>query len=472
MNCILYILDSLRPDHLSCYGYERETDPNMKKLAEDGVICTNTFSQATFTAPSAGSIITGTYPTVHKGTLFSKKLDKNAPRLPVCLKENGLATAAFSSIGIVSRRGAYDKGFDHFHEDYEPNAQDIPARLNDEIFSWLQNNHKKDFFLFVWSLGTHVPYFFPGKGRFTKKSYGRSIDASVKSLKRAGYEDKELIRDLYDSAIYYNDYCIGELLRKIHKSGLYDETLFIVTADHGDIFDEHGRLDHAYRLIKALSKISFMDPLWKRARYFKKKHGFLGHGSVLPYDELLHVPLIIKFPNNAFGGRILDALLQSIDIMPTILDYLEIDIPENVQGKSMLSVLNAQKTEINWFAYSESKTMKGSNIYYSILDADHKFISVIYDPCFNLRDYRMQRFRYWHSLVEYLLAPRNVLFDRSKEGKDISHENPEIVQKLEMELHQWKEQNRLLSDKLGKEAEEIELDQEVWERLKALGYID
>ena len=470
MNCILYVLDSLRADHLSCYGYERETDPNLMALAEDGVVGKNVYSQAIWTPPSAGSIISGTYPAVHRSGRISDKLAPVAPSLPMCMKENGSATVAFSTIWFVSRDRGFDRNFDEFYENYESSDPDLPEKLNSQVTHWLENNYKRDFFVFVWSVGTHTPYFLPGEGRFADPRYAGSVDGSIESLRKSDYEDEERVRNLYDSVIYHNDYCIGGLLRKLHELGIYDKTLFAVTADHGEVFSEHGRFDHIDGFIKAIQRIPFLNSLPEAKRLFKGRHGFLGHSSVLPYEELLHVPLIIKFPNSDFSGKTLNALSQSIDIMPTILDYMGIDIPGDVQGRSILPVLKGQETQINEFAYSESQTFVGSNTYYSIQDSSHKLIGV--DSNLNLGDLRQEPYRCCYSIVEYLHTPQNVLFDRTEEGKNISRESPDIVRKLEMELCQWKAQNRLLANRLGTETEEVRLDHKVQERLRNLGYMD
>lgn len=140
MNVLLYVFDSLRPDHLSSYGYDRETSPTIDDIADDGVRFTNAFAQGIWTAPTSGSIFTGLYPSVHGGETVSEPLSPAAPRLAETMAEAGLTTGCVSTIDQVSGFRGYDEGFNEFvelFETYDPDDPQLGVALHDRLDEWL-----------------------------------------------------------------------------------------------------------------------------------------------------------------------------------------------------------------------------------------------------------------------------------------------------------------------------------------------
>ena len=381
MNILLYIIDALRADHLGCYGYGRNTSPVLDALAaEPGVVrFTHAFSPATWTKPVAASILSGCYPPAHGVRSRTDLFVRAVPRLPELLQAAGYRTAAVSTIGNVSSVLGFAAGFDDFADLYKdpelasrrevsnsgawklyfeeettvvlPLAEDVHRRALD----WLErtaaaarsetgrssvtgrsdelagaarsetgrssatgrsdtgpliyqstNFPTPPWFLFLWALDTHDPYYPPeGYDRWRDPAYSGKIDGSAESVRRVRSEaDVQRLRDLYDGEISYVDEQLGRLLDALRRSGQYDDTLLIVAGDHGEAFGEHGDFVH-------------------------------GH---LAYEEVMHVPLLVKFPAAlGIAGGAVDALAQLTDIAPTVLDVLGLgEQARAMQGVSLL----------------------------------------------------------------------------------------------------------------------------------------
>lgn len=232
MNIIIYVCDALRADHLSCYGYSRQTSPNIDALAADGVLFENCFTSSTWTRPVAASLLTGVYPAVHLANARQRVLPSHLTRLPVVLGQHGYRTAGFSTMANVSSDVDFHQGFDAFHDlfrepgivarrqartliaDYEIGGVDgsssiaIPyaGDINDFLFPWLLHDNQTSSFSFVWSIEPHAPYIPPTEfRRFSGQAGADPREGWPDHLRRAGASDKQRLVDLYDDEIYYNE---------------------------------------------------------------------------------------------------------------------------------------------------------------------------------------------------------------------------------------------------------------------------
>lgn len=423
-NVILIGIDTLRADHLGSYGYSRDTSPNIDRFASESILFENAIAQAVWTTPSFMSIMTALYPSVHKLQKHPEtpKLDESVVTLAQVLRANGYRTASFNGGAYVSKEFGFDRGFDVYNSPPRDKIKTIQVKtINDAALNWLSDNRDQKFFLFFHTYTVHTPYtppasygykFFPTYNKTTDKKY--VLDKEYLNAIRAGKEtitDDEIRKSiaLYDGEINYVDDEVGRLLKALDHLGVSDNTVVIFTSDHGDEFLEHGSV---------------------------------GHASTA-YQELIHVPLIIRFPGIE-NSRIKN-LVQSIDIMPTILDALNITGPPQVQGVSLLPLIIEQKN-VNPYAYNEGgqngeiKAIIGEDLKWKyILNVENKH-EELYD-------------------LENDPSEQNNLID----------ERPEIAENLREELSKRIEENGRLAESYFTSA--AELENETKEALKALGYI-
>jgi arylsulfatase A-like enzyme len=468
---ILYVMDSLRPDFLSCYGYEKETSPNMDKLAKEGVIFTHAFAQATWTRPSGASILSSAYPSVHGVNGMHDVVPAHLPTLPQHLKRSGFRTIGVSSMGNISPHFGFGKGFDVFIELYKDkkvierrrkviirNPQWEPhfgtaesfvpiatsEDINESILSLLVQYGNEHVFVFIWSLDTHMPYFHRDMGlaRFCPQDRIRLAE----EIEAATSPDEiDLLGRLYEDMIVYNDHHLGLLIEKLKEAGLYEETLLIVTGDHGEAFGEHG---------------------------------VNSHGRV-PHDEQIRVPLMMKFPHSQFPG-VVSSLVQHIDIVPTLLDYGAIPSGNMfVQGKNLMPVLR-DHVKVNGYAFSELLHREFPS-YVALRTEEYKLIAARRGEV-SLRKWLKDPRKLWPSpwfvyKPLYLFDIKNDPLEREnvigkKKGmarqchsmlKEILRENTRRAQELA--------KNRKMSESPPAE-DALKVDTEVASQLKALGYFD
>ncbi|RLE00696.1 MAG: hypothetical protein DRJ11_11240 [Candidatus Aminicenantes bacterium] len=325
-NVILISLDTLRADHLSCYGYPRQTTPNLEKLCSEAVLFANVFSTTSWTLPAHVSLLTGLDNRHH---LVSKKnpyIETNLITLADFLRNNGYKTIAITGGGLVSARFGFAKGFESYIEYKNSHKWKASARLLFADFSqWLNKNKCKKFFAFLHTYQTHEPYFSPepfnsmffeGKKMPWKKANMQKLLFSPNhpdEFKALTPEQRENIIALYDGEIRFTDEkLIKPLINLLKSLKIYENTMIIFTSDHGEEF-------------------------------FERRAWLHGHSL---YNELIHVPLIIKFPNMKYKNLRVTEVGRVTDIMPTILEVIGLDYNDNeLDGKSLLSLLKGKKED-------------------------------------------------------------------------------------------------------------------------------
>ncbi len=313
---LLYVIDTLRADHMGSYGYEHDTTPLIDTFAGENARYHNAYATSSWTKPSGASILSGLLPRNHHATTRMAKFPDEVVTLGEILQEQGYYTAAFITNGSLADYFGFDQGFDEFimfPENF--NSTRIHARaasVNEKVFEFLneymQKPERKPLFLLFWSTEPHDPYTPPEEfqklfdiERFTP------IETPLKLLsdiRHGGLEPSasqiEYIKARYDQEISSNDRAFGELVERLKSLGLYENMTLILTADHGEEFFEHGGV---------------------------------GHGLTL-YNEQIRIPLIVKSPQIAPG--VYDDPVQLIDIYPTILDTLDIKEPYALDGISLI----------------------------------------------------------------------------------------------------------------------------------------
>ena len=419
-NIILISIDSLRSDHVGCYGYERKTTPNIDKLADDGVLFTNAISTTTWTLPAHISMLTALSPEVHQVIKDGVRLSENATVCTEILKEAGYLTAGVVSAPYLQSEFGYNQGFDLYddytiyHFDHHESHQNITSpKIHKRVKKWLEQNHRHSFFLFIHYWDVHYDYkpptpydtmFDPDyKGDITAENFERNdkINACIPK------QDLEHIIALYDGEIAYTDFYIGKLMKYLKQLGIYDKTLVILTADHGDEFFEHGQKGHRKTL----------------------------------FDETLKVPLIIKFPLNQWKRKRIDKQVQIIDIVPTFLSYLSFNCNCNFQGESLMPLITDETKEFEPRHFAD-------------LHGQLKCVRT--------------------NQAKYITAKkqREQLFDLQKdkmEQHEISMSESDRRERMHKTLMNWLETADILAKNLGKS--EFEYEEDLKKRLRSLGYI-
>jgi arylsulfatase A-like enzyme len=369
MNFLLYVIDCLRADHVSCYGYNRQTTPNIDRLAQEGILFQQAFSPSTWTKPVAASLLTGLYPPTHGVRMRSHVMSRAISTVAEWLNRSGYATLAVSTIGNFSSALGFDKGFDRFIDLYKepsllakrtladvkkeklylerqgnvifPLAEDI----NEAVFPWLEGRLDQDFFVMLWAMDPHDPYHPPDRWNiYGDSGYKGRMDGSRERAKSARRpEDLQHLIDLYDGEVAYADWCFGQLIDWMKDKGIYDQTAVFVLGDHGEAFGDHGQMLH-------------------------------GH---LPFEEIIHVPLILKLPGGGQAGARISALASLVDVMPTILDMAEIPgFEEGVvtQGTSLLSLICNPNRDGREMVFSDLKTTEAHSEILAVRGRNWKYI--------------------------------------------------------------------------------------------------
>ncbi|MFH1789035.1 MAG: sulfatase [Candidatus Altiarchaeota archaeon] len=295
-NVIVILVDSLRADHLGCYGYPRNTSPNIDALAGQSIQYNHAFSAAPWTSASVASLFTSFYPSAHGVTALSERgsetvssiLSADFVTLAEALKENGYATYGVTANAWITPRLGFTQGFDVFQElDYKDggDAENLTGVALDFIDS---ADTARPFFMYLHFMDSHMPYEpLPEFDVFNESLDGYSGESQNKINK-------------YDGEILYLDIKLGEFFTHLKEKGIYDKTLIVFLADHGEQFGEHGSM---------------------------------GHGKSV-YNVETHVPLLIK---SGGVGAERDDTVSLVDVYPTILDIIGVRINHTIQGESLLA---------------------------------------------------------------------------------------------------------------------------------------
>jgi len=440
-NVILVSIDTLRADHLGAYGYAGETSPAMDELAKDGALFLNTITSSPWTLPAHASMLTGLNGIRHRVYTREDMLDPEAPTLAALLKKRGYFCAAVTGGAFVSSAFGFAKGFDTYDvRGGDITRPDLAEECFGDVSQRLDALAAKNFFLFVHTYQVHSPYQSPSpyNTMFTGERPKRTGFNVLKDLggeqgvftKLPG-EDRRNIIGLYDGEIRYTDErLIRPLIAKLRRMGLYDRTEIIVTSDHGEQFSEHGS--------------------WN-------------HGNFL-YNDVLRIPLIIKFPSSRYRGKTVASVVRLIDIMPTILEAAGPAGPDgDFDGQSLTAVLKeAQPQDRAYLAdiidHPSADDKSGLPTRVATNSGPWKFI--MNQP--------------WSKAYLDLLTapppglPRFELYDSAQdpgERMNRAGDEPELVRKLQADL------SGLYASAAFKKGSKARPNEELEDQLRALGYI-
>jgi len=303
-NVLILMLDTLRADHMSGWGYERNTTPELDKFAAENLKFSTALTTAPWTPPSIATILTGLYPSEHGmmppndrdiAKAATSKLPSSVITIAERLKDFGYRTAAISPNPWITKEFGYTQGFNDFHYKHRGIAEEINKYAIKVIEKFLTEKSKDPFFLYVHYFDPHDPYEPPGE--YATKFKG--------PLSKSAFTYDERMLELiakYDGEISYLDAQLGKLFAFLKAKDLYDDLFIVVVADHGEQFMEHGDLRHGFKL----------------------------------FNEEIHIPLIIRTGRKGDVGRVVSEVVSHIDIAPTILDRIGESLPKELSGISLL----------------------------------------------------------------------------------------------------------------------------------------
>lgn len=339
---LLLFVDTLRADRLGCYGYtQRPTSPAIDALARGGAVFDQAFATASWTAPSAASLLTSLYPTEH-GVLTARRtpsgevlidspLSPHLDSLAVVLQRAGYATRGVVSNYLLDRPWGFDAGFDEFSmlqaEGHDQESAVVGGLVADQALAWLDELAEggAPFFLMAHFFDPHALYMNHEEIAFTDGGAlpegmawgGKVLNGALEKMtapERAPY--LETLAATYDEEIAHTDAQMGRILARLDELGLAENTLVVFTADHGEYFMERDR----------------------EGEEDDKRHAWIGHGREL-FEELLRVPLIIRGPD-VEPGRQVDGPVSLLDVLPTVIDLAALPrLGTAPRGRSLRSIL-------------------------------------------------------------------------------------------------------------------------------------
>jgi arylsulfatase A-like enzyme len=417
---ILISVDTLRPDHLGCYGYDRKTSPAVDQFAEESLVFENCFAQAPTTRPSCGVILSGFFP--HELKIFGNRdnLPIEVSTVTEMLREDGYRTLAVVSNFVLGKRSGFDQGFDYYDDrmDEVELVRGVPERIaentTEAAINLLRLHHKRKFFMWIHYQDPHGPYtprppfdamFVDPSAEPLELEFNATVSGigGIPSYQRLGdNRDFNYYVSQYDGEIRYFDEHFKRLINSLKDLDLYDTALIILTSDHGE-----GMGEHDY---------------------------YFAHGENV-YNTLIRVPLIVRYGTEPRGRR--KEFAQIMDLVPTILDLTGVSPTTEYRGASLFGELPAGR-----LAFSE---MPGR---YTVVGRDLKLI-------------------YHDDENEYML------FDMAND----LYESRNLVEAQEYEQHLRPLANRMAKlrseDLLGGSVKRIapRLTREERKKLKALGYV-
>ena len=457
---ILVMADTIRPDHLSLYGYERATTPILRRLGASGARFDDAMAQATWTKASTPSILTSLHALSHGVRDVPDRLSSAATTLAEVYRAAGHATISFSSVNFTGAATNLHQGFEELHEAASRTAtmRGKSAReFVDRLLPWLEQHRETPFFVFLHLFDPHSPFeprapydtlWADPDGRAAHAERVAAVRGEIASPFRRGQvmptraelEDAGVDIDAfmayrkawYDGSIRGMDAEIGRLMERLAEWGLAEEVVLAVVGDHGEEFLEHGES-------------------W--------------HGQSV-YGELTHVPLLLWAPGRIGPGQVVTETVRTIDLMPTLLELSGLGVPDGIQGQSLLPLLTsgdgtAIRDAAEWItrpAVAEEHTRTAAGT-----DDRHAAVALVLDGWRLVHnEVRDRTDEPEYELYDHVSDPLNLV--------DVASQRPDVVERLTAELDRWRRRSEVA--RLPADAEVADaLSSDELERLRSLGYI-
>ncbi len=464
-NLVLISIDTLRADRLNSYGYDaRSVSPEIDRLARDGVLFETHISAAPWTTPAHLSLLTALSPSAHGVTgRISKgwnrlrngrefeRLSGEHLTLAELLSAHSYATAAFTGGITMDPRLGFDQGFGT----YDTTQAKLSGERLSSVTEWIESHRDAPFFLFWHTFEVHAPYLHGDfLGEVLSEDKASKVRAALgvlgdepgvslgvqpgrKALIRNRVFSLEVCSALYDGGVRSADRAVGTVVASLERVGLYDSTLVVVTSDHGE----------------QLGETTGPDGLGNRNGTFYNAHG------TTMYEEMLRVPLILKLPLGEGAGRRVPGVSRTIDVMPTVLDVLNIPGPVAMQGRSLRPLWEGTE-RTSRIAFSEAVNGKAESK--SLRSERHKYI-LSFDG-----DKVEERGRAGVPEHPDVVEFYDLLADPAEQHNLMIHPVPGSVASaavFDAELRRVAEERHGVS-------ELVRLDADALEKLEALGYVE
>jgi arylsulfatase A-like enzyme/cytochrome c-type biogenesis protein CcmH/NrfG len=405
-NIVVITLDTTRADRMGFLGSKRGLTPNLDAMALQSAVFTRAYAQAPLTPVSHATIFTGTYPQFHQVLDFPMPLAKDLPFAPDILRAHGYHTAAFiGSLALDPAGGApgFDRGFDtyfadfHSKEFHEKDRYKTVERRGEEVtahaLAWLNEHPQGPFFIWVHLYDPHDPYDPPEpyKTRYAKEPY--------------------------DGEIAYVDSVVGKFFDELKRRGLYDGAVIAIMADHGESLGAHGEDTH----------------------------------GVFLYDETIHVPLVIKLPHAGAAGKRIESRVELVDVLPTLLQAVGVEVPKQVQGESLLWMMQPGAA-----GTGEAEASRDRPAY---SESDYPYLAYGWSALQSLRTGKYL----------YVQAPRRELYDQAADPKgehNLAPESTAVADTLASRVESFRKKTSNQH-----EAAPTTVDASTRDKLAALGYV-
>lgn len=320
-NVVVILVDCLRADHMGAYGYQRPTTPNMDRLAAESIVFERAVSASNWTKPAVASLFTGAWVSQHRltegnavaeggeGPVRSQVLAPELDTLAELLSSAGMATGGFVNQGHLAGYMGFDQGFDRYRTGLGDHG------VVQAFAGWMAGVRGRPFFAYLHFLDLHFPYtpqdhidvfnddILPRRMKSLIRDQGRAFRALVSSGGLSEIDHRE-VRGLYDGELLGADDTVRKALDVLRVNDLYDDTLVVLTSDHGEALFERGTFEH---------------------------------GGDLMHEEVLHVPLLVKPPGGQHAGRRITPTVSLVDVAPTVIASLGIPGPEGIGGLPLLT---------------------------------------------------------------------------------------------------------------------------------------
>ncbi len=334
-NVVVLTIDTLRASKLRPYNSRsRVQTPALDAFAEDATLFERAQTPENWTKPSVASILTSLTPMTHGTKADAASLPEAALMVSEVYKDAGFSTATFLANGYVSDRFGFDQGWDHYTNYIRETRNSGADNVFREAADWIEEHQDERFFVYIQTIDPHVVYDPPDEllrlydenpesygGQVSNRMTAQLLEGAKRNPPEVVFTaaDEQRLKDLHDGEITFHDRYFGPFIDELKELGLYEDMIFVITSDHGEEFNEHGS--------------------W-------------GHGHSV-YQELLHVPLIVRWPAAEAAGMRVPEVVTTMDIAPTILEASGVEVPEVFEGSSLLGYLRGAPPSRPALAFSD-----------------------------------------------------------------------------------------------------------------------